>query len=472
MKFALNSLSGQIAATMTVALLIAGAINLALLLNERGRFGLIESSAPAITRFSDLTATIIERGADAGLRRFEPGARPGRVGRFIVSDRSLVEERSLRQNAKLRKRLADTLEALGHPGLETEAAARVIDRPRSPEWPPRFGPYDRPERLGRDGPRDRKARVREIVLSVKLPSGRWLNATMLAPLPNDGEAWRLAASTIVAFACVLAAALWMANRISLPLRKLAHAATRVGETQQPEEVPVQGPSDIRDAISAFNAMNHRVSRLLTEKDLMLGALGHDLRTPLTSLRIRIETMEPETERLKVIRTIEEANRQLDSILELARQGRNREPPRMLDLAVLVQDLVEDYSDTGAPVTFEGDGKAPVGCQPPQIQRALRNLIDNALAYAGSAHVILRKEPGAVSIIVEDQGPGLPPEDLETVKSPFARGESSRNRSTGGAGLGLALAEAIAKAHGGSLLLANRTPHGLAATLRLPVSSPA
>jgi signal transduction histidine kinase len=458
---------------MTAALLVASAVNLAFLLTERSRFGLIESSAPAITRFADLVDVMIDRPimSAPALPRFDPagppGAPGGRMGRFSVADISMVDQRGLRENAKLSKRLSEALDALDHTGLQVKAAAHVIDRP-----PLRMGGRARNDaRFDPDGAwRNRlPPRVREIVLSAQLPGGSWVGASMLAPLPNGDDAWRLAASTIVAFACVLAAALWIASRVARPLRTLASAATRVGGASPPEEVPVQGPSDIREAIQAFNAMNQRVSHLLTEKDLMLGALGHDLRTPLTSLRIRLETMEPEIERQKAIRTIEDASLQLESILDLARLGRSQEPPRLTDLSALVQDMVEDYADTGANVTFDGPGKAALSCHAPQIQRALRNLIDNALKYAGSAHVALGRTADGVEIVVQDDGPGLPAEDLEAVKSPFARGEGSRNRATGGAGLGLALAEAVAKAHGGALRLQNRTPKGLAVSLLLPTA---
>jgi signal transduction histidine kinase len=137
----------------------------------------------------------------------------------------------------------------------------------------------------------------------------------------------------------------------------------VGAAGEPQEVTVQGPGDVRQTLEAFNAMSRRVSQLLGEKDVMLGALGHDLRTPLSSLRIRVENMEPEAERQKAIRTIEEASDLLEDILELARQGRSKEPIKTMDISILVQDIVEDYSDTGAPVSMLTSEKGPVACRP-------------------------------------------------------------------------------------------------------------
>jgi signal transduction histidine kinase len=312
--------------------------------------------------------------------------------------------------------------------------------------------------------------VREILLAARLPDGRWLNGAVVTPELPAGDVWRLAASTFVTFAFVLAAALWVASRLSRPLRDLTNAASRVGAAADPEEVAVRGPGDVKQTLEAFNAMSRRVSQLLGEKDVMLGALGHDLRTPLASLRIRMETMEPESERLKAIRTIEEATQLLEDILELARQGRSNEPVQTMDLSILVRDVVEDYSETGAPVTLAASDKAPVACRPVLFRRALRNLIDNAVAYGACARLSVSKSGGDVLVRIEDDGPGMSAEAMATAGRPFVRGEASRSRSTGGAGLGLTLADAIAKAHGGELKLENREPQGLVATIRLPLAN--
>jgi signal transduction histidine kinase len=312
--------------------------------------------------------------------------------------------------------------------------------------------------------------AREILLAARLPDGRWLNGAVVTPEPPTDEIWRLGASTFVTFAFVLGAALWVASRLSRPLRDLQTAAARVGAANDPEEVSVRGPGDVRQTLEAFNAMSRRVSQLLGEKDVMLGALGHDLRTPLASLRIRIETMEPEAERLKVIRTIEEATQLLEDILELARQGRSSEPVKTVDVSVLVEDIVEDYAETGAPVTLAKSEKAPAACRPVLFRRALRNLIDNAVAYGQAARLSVSKSGDDVLVRIEDDGPGMSEEALTMAGRPFVRGEASRSRSTGGSGLGITLADAIAKAHGGELKLANREPHGLAATIKLPLAA--
>ena len=170
-------------------------------------------------------------------------------------------------------------------------------------------------------------------------------------------------------------------------------------------------------------------------------------------------------------TIEEASQLLEDILELARQGRSKEPVQTIDISVLVEDIVEDYSETGAPVTLSSSQKAPVACRPVLFRRALRNLIDNAISYGERARLSVTKVGNEALVRIEDDGPGMSEESLKSAADPFYRGESSRNRSSGGAGLGLTLADAIAKAHGGTLELHNSKPQGLAATIRLPLVTP-
>jgi signal transduction histidine kinase len=309
--------------------------------------------------------------------------------------------------------------------------------------------------------------AREIILAAQLPDGRWLTSFSISPENTSGDMFLLGASTFVIFAFVLAAALWIASRLARPLRDLTAAAQQVGAAGEPQEVKVQGPGDVRQTLEAFNAMSRRVSQLLGEKDVMLGALGHDLRTPLASLRIRIESMEPEAERQKAARTIEEASKLLEDILDLARQGKSREPVQAMDVSILVEDMVEDYAETGSPVSLAASEKAPAACRPVLFRRALRNLIDNAVIYGGRAEVSVTRAGEEIRVRVSDEGPGMSAEALMAAANPFYRGDASRNRSTGGAGLGLTLASAIAKAHDGRLTLENRAPRGLDATIILP-----
>jgi signal transduction histidine kinase len=224
---------------------------------------------------------------------------------------------------------------------------------------------------------------------------------------------------------------------------------------------------VRRAVEAFNAMNRRTLALLDEKDRMLGAIGHDLRTPLASLRIRAENMGPDEERERLVSTVEEMAATLEDMLTLARTGRAREPVRPVDLAALADALVEEYRELGAAAAFIASERAVLAVQPNLFRRALRNLIDNALAYGGGATVAVEEREEEIELRVEDEGPGIPAERLDEVLEPFRRLEQSRNRASGGAGLGLAIADAVARSHGGRLALANRPEGGLRASLTLP-----
>jgi signal transduction histidine kinase len=210
---------------------------------------------------------------------------------------------------------------------------------------------------------------------------------------------------------------------------------------------------------------------------MLGAIGHDLKTPLTSLRVRIESVEDPAERAKMAATIEDITRSLDDILSLARVGRPSDPMERTDLSALLAAVAEEYEDMGQPVELGVTQRLALPLRATWLRRALRNLIENAVRYGQRARVSLAREGKWAVVRIEDDGPGIPEGEIAAMMEPFARGEASRNRETGGAGLGLTLARAIAEQHGGTIALRNRPgakdmgggkPAGLVAELRLPL----
>jgi signal transduction histidine kinase len=261
--------------------------------------------------------------------------------------------------------------------------------------------------------------------------------------------------------------LWIVRRMSRPLQDLRRAAEsfRPGDPGTP--MAPHGPDDVVALIVAFNALRLRVTAMLDEKDRMLGAIGHDLRTPLAALRVRIESVEDDTDRAKMIDTVAEMNRTLDDILSLARLGRPSEPLTDVDLAALVDAVVEDFRDIGSDVTFVETERLRMHLRPSLIRRAVRNLIENAIKYGVSAEVRVEADTRCVAIIVADQGPGIPEDRMTDVFDAFTRLESSRNRETGGIGLGLALARAIVREAGGEIRLVNRAAGGLDAIIELP-----
>jgi signal transduction histidine kinase len=277
----------------------------------------------------------------------------------------------------------------------------------------------------------------------------------------------LVLATLLLYIFVLSAAVFIASCLARPLGDLTRAAEAFRGRNEPVEVEPTGPADLRNAIAAFNAMNRRVVDLLEEKDRTLGAIGHDLRTPLASMRIRAESVEPEQDRERMIATIEEMTRTLEDILTLARVGRSREQFERADVSALATSVAAEFWELGASVAVASDGPQMFDVQPTLLRRAVRNLVDNAINYAGAAEMEVSGGSKEVSISVLDRGPGLKAEELDQVASAFYRAEPSRNRDTGGAGLGLSIAQAVADAHGGQLLLSNREGGGFEARITLP-----
>ncbi|HKX92511.1 MAG TPA: ATP-binding protein [Sphingomicrobium sp.] len=314
-----------------------------------------------------------------------------------------------------------------------------------------------------------------IVAGVRLKGEPgWLVARTRGPDPQWDLVKPLLLQTLVIYVVLVGAVALIMRRITRPLASLTRRLEHFGQTRDPDgQVEPQGPDDIRRLIHAHNTMESRISALLDEKDVMLGAIGHDLKTPLAALRVRIESVEDDTERARMAATIEDIVRSLDDILSLARVGRPSDALERTELSALVASVVEEYEDMGEPVELGDTRRIALDLRPTWLRRALRNLIGNAVRYGGVARVSLEPEAGYARVRIDDDGPGIPEDQIESMMEPFSRGDPSRNRGTGGAGLGLALARAIADQHGGSLELANRrgadgSVAGLTATLRLPL----
>jgi signal transduction histidine kinase len=315
-----------------------------------------------------------------------------------------------------------------------------------------------------------------LVAGIRRPGEQgWLVSRVLVPADQGVIIATVIGQTLFIY-LILVGAVWLIlRRITQPLAALTGRLERFAEKRDLEgQLAPEGPEDVRRLILAHNTMEDRISGLLDEKDVMLGAIGHDLKTPLAALRVRIESVEDEAERGKMARTIEDIVRSLDDILSLARVGRSSEPKELTELSALVASIVEDYEDMGDDVILGDTLRIVTPLRSTWVRRALRNLIGNALRYGKQARVSLSRQPHLAVIRIDDDGPGIPPEQIATMLEPFKRGEPSRNTETGGAGLGLTLARAIAEQHGGSLTIANRhgadgRVEGLTATLRLPLT---
>ncbi len=444
-----RSLIGQMALLIGVALLIAQLVNFALILNERQKLSLAQNQGPAITRFVNVAEDLKQAPPEFRFAVLQDASRRG--ARFDVEPVSNVPD-SAERASRVETRTRQSLASAGIQASEVRATFTIEQRPER-----------RSGNARSRGPRE----VQLLFLSVRLAGGQWLNARINTPPPDPLLTARLLAATLLLYLIVLGATLLIARRIARPLRDLTLAADRFGGRGTPAAVKPRGPADLRLAIEAFNAMNRRVVALLDEKDRMLGAIGHDLRTPLASLRIRAESVEPESERERMIATIEEMNATLEDILVLARSGRAREAARPMNVTALADAVVEEFRELGHDAAQEPSEDIVLTIQPNLMRRAIRNLIDNAVKYGGSARVAVRREDERVLIEVRDSGAGLSTDQLSRVLEPFYRVEGSRSRETGGTGLGLAIATAIAESHGGTLQLANSPGGGLKATLDVP-----
>ena len=459
-----RSLIGQIALVMALALLVAQAINFSLILGERQRVSRVQAEGPTIGRFVLLAQRM--ESLPRAQREFMLPMR-GRRGRFTLDAASIVPDGV--SDAHLLERLRESAAANGVPLRDMRAASE--DEVEMPPWMEGGLRPDQKRRMDR-----RLDRMRTLVLSAQLPDGSWLNARMIAPRPNAWLALRPAVATLLTYLIILAAMVWVAMRLARPLKDLTVAAETFRGRGEAPHVEPSGPADLRRAIVAFNAMGQRVSAMLDEKDRMLGAIGHDLRTPLASLRIRAESVEPEEERAPMIATIAEMTAMLDDTLALARSGRAVEAPRVVDLSALADTVVEELRALGQDVEMDAGERLTAKVQPNLLRRAIRNLAENGVKYGGAARVAVRPgesgpEGDRIAIEVTDRGPGIPEAELARVQEPFYRVEPSRSRETGGSGLGLTLARAAAQAHGGTLQLENLPEGGLKASLILPKDPP-
>lgn len=437
-----RSLVGQIIVTVAVALFVAQLVNFTLLLRERNRMLLTTATAPAVARIVD------------GLDRREDRGPRDRMARVEFTNQQPVLSGTRRPDAE--RRASDMFQDIGV-ASHTILAFEDVDEPR----------FDQRARLRNRIDPHRPRLVHRLTLAVEYEPGRWImtQSRMGSAMPRL-NGW-LVGQTLILYIVVLLPLLWVGRRLARPLKDLTAAARQFAATGTADPVEERGPGDVRDLTSAFNAMRSRLRAMLDEKDRMLGAIGHDLRTPLASLRVRTESVEDEGERARMSDTIEEMNRMLDDILSLARAGRSMEPVVKVDLHALADAVVDDFIELGSPVEMIEGERAVAPVRPQLLRRALRNLIENAVVYGQKAHVAVVHDGSVIRICVRDEGPGIAEDRMEEMMEPFTRLEGSRNRETGGAGLGLALVRAIVAEHGGSLRLTNRPMGGLEASLVLP-----
>ena len=462
-----QSLFGRLLAASVAAVLLAQAVALVMIAQERERFVLQGSVREWTRRIAETTLMLAPLSAAQRVAALAqqsqaspmpsphmpyPGPYKARAhgGGFVRLPLLLSDfESTLREQLRA---------ALG-PGYGIEIGPTPEPAPPAVALPPPF--YEAHELALHPGSAQRyDVTVRfadgdAVTYRVaRLPAGAWLPRNLFVNL------------TLLVLLLVIV--LYIAARnITRPLSELARAADNVGRSTHPvPQLAERGARELRDAARAFNTMQDRLHRYLDSRTRVLAAMSHDLKTPLTRLRLQVEALDNPPMQARIGRELEEMESMVREALALFRGLDDGEPASAVDVGALLAQIRDEFSDMGATVTITGHALRPVTAKSQALKRCLTNLIANAVKFGTRADVHV--EDGADLVIrVRDRGPGIPEEELERVFEPFYRLESSRNRDSGGTGLGLSIARDIAQAHGGSLRLANLPGDGLEATLRLP-----
>ena len=302
---------------------------------------------------------------------------------------------------------------------------------------------------------------------VRLQGGQWLRFSGARQLDTPALPRDLILRLAVTLMIVTAVVMLAVRQATQPLKQLAQAADTLGRDLDAPALAEEGPTETRRAAQAFNRMQARIKRLVNERSRALAAVSHDLRTPLTRLRLRAELVDDETLRDQMAADLDAMAAMIDATLDYLRGLQASEAVRPIDINALLASMSEDALVLGRRVSIQGQALAPYTGRLSALRRALQNLIDNAIKYGACAHLRVDDDAGELRIMVEDEGPGIEPHELARVTEPYYRPDASRSSATGGVGLGLSIAKDIALLHGGDLVLANRAQGGLCATLKLP-----
>jgi signal transduction histidine kinase len=461
-----QSLFGRLLAASVAAVLLAHAAGLFLIAQEREHFVLQGSVREWARRIAETTLMLqpldaAERAAAVArlsalpeplhMPHLPPGAHghPGAAAHGFVRLPLLSDfERTLKDQVN---------GALG-PAYAVEVSATPEAAPPAIAVPvPFFAAHELAAHQGS---------ARRYDVSVRLPDGAAL-LFRVTRMPEGAPLPRHLFGNLVLLVLILVIVLYVAARnITRPLSELARAAHSVGRDARPARLQERGARELRDAARAFNTMQDRLRRYLDSRTRVLAAMSHDLKTPLTRLRLQVETLDNPPMQERIGRELDEMEAMVREALALFRGSEDGEPPAPLDLNALLDKVREEFTDMGQQVTVAGRTAQPLTAKPQALKRCLTNLVANATHFGARADILVEDGP-VVAIRVRDGGPGIPAQELERVFEPFYRLESSRNRDSGGTGLGLSIARDIAQAHGGSLTLSNLPGGGLEAALLLP-----
>jgi signal transduction histidine kinase len=307
-------------------------------------------------------------------------------------------------------------------------------------------------------------------LGIALPDGTMISANLLPEQrrpPFLGGPWMM--TLLFAVISVTLLGLWAARALTAPLSSFAKAAETFSLNGAAAPLPERGPEEIRSVAKALNRMRERITGLIDDRTKMLAAISHDLRTPITRMRLRCEFIKDETHRARMLCDLDQMRAMLESVLSFLRNDRRLEAMTLVDIASTLQLVIDQFADMGRKVGYDGPAHAMATVRPDDLHRSVTNLVENAVRFGAVATIRLRVTADQLTIDVEDDGPGISDAHKQNMLQPFVRGDDARNMDeAAGFGLGLSIANAIVLAHGGVLSLHDRQPHGLVVRMQLPV----
>jgi signal transduction histidine kinase len=440
-----RSLVGRLGLLLVIALVAAQTIAAAIFMSETSRVRRAVARTQEVDRMATLVRVI--DAAPESSRNDVIRAFASRRHRYWTSDTPLVSTTSMGE-------------------LELQIARRLPRLTRNHAQDPRIALVQRNGDPEDDGAADLQALPQAVDISVQLTDGHWLNGEAPLRLPTLPWADVWLYLLVVSLAAVIAVVVFAMRWITRPLTALADAADRVGRGEMVEPLTATAPSEIARTVNAFNVMQQRLSRFVSDRLAMLAAVSHDLRTPITAARLRAEMIDDTEVKDAIVRSLTEMQYITETTLSFARDETVSEEPRTIDLASLLDAVADDLMAAGQHIAVTEHDHLQYRCRPALLRRALSNLMSNATKYGKRARVALRLTAEHARITIDDEGPGLPQEQLEKVFEPFMRIDQSRSSETGGIGLGLSIARTVIRAHGGDVTLRN-VAGGLRAEVVLP-----
>lgn len=459
-----QSLFGRLVLALAGGLLVAQLLSAAINLAERDRLLLRAGGMQQAQRIADAVRLLdpldaVERARVAAVLSAPPLVLSLHARATVPSSAASAPENASVFVAELRRLLGDDR------AIRVEPGAAFAPAPMAAPHGPGFGRMGAGHGPGHAPGRSLGGAV--LRADVQLRDGQWARFDTELPANTGALSWRLLASLGVLLLAVLLLSFLAVRWITRPLHVLAQAAEGLGNDIHRPPLPEQGPLEIRQAARAFNTMQARLQRFIEDRTRMLAAMSHDLKTPITRMRLRAELLEDAQLRQRFDADLVEMQTMVADTLDFMRGLGGGEPRQPVDMLALLESLRADNEAMGRAVRIEGRPLAPFVGVPSLLRRCIANLVDNAVLYGGSATVRVEDSPQALVLRVLDDGPGIPPDQLEAVFEPFHRVEGSRSRATGGTGLGLAIARNIAQVHEGDIRLRNRPEGGLEVVLRLP-----